>query len=55
MSHHIYPLKNNYENYREIYYNPLRVVNGETSRFAMSPHAISPSSIEKIIQENIFL
>jgi hypothetical protein len=50
MPHYPSPLKNNSENSRKMYYNTLRVINGEFSQqggFAMSPHATSPFSIEK--------
>jgi hypothetical protein len=40
--HHFSQLKNNYENSRKMYYNPLSVINGEFSQQAGLPHHLSP-------------
>jgi hypothetical protein len=42
MPHHIFPLKNNSENSRKIYYKSLRVINEEFSQDAGLPRHISP-------------
>jgi hypothetical protein len=41
MPRHISPLKNNLRNLRKIYYNSIRVINGEFSQHTTMPHHLS--------------
>jgi hypothetical protein len=41
MPHHLSSLKKNSKNSRKMYYNPLRVINGEFSQQAGLPHQLS--------------
>jgi hypothetical protein len=45
MRHHISPLKNNHENSRKVYYNPLRFINGAFTQQVGLPHHHSPLKI----------
>jgi hypothetical protein len=52
MPHHLSSMKSNSENFRKMYYKPLRVINGEFSQ--KSRHATPPFSIEKQFRKIYF-